>query len=155
MARKKNALTEYYIAEMPADGVEPEYLRLAKWISTVDDDTDEETDDTAYYDGDGTPETDVISVKKTYAFSGYFDEADPAHQLIQKLEFETGEGRKIMFRQVRTDGTVLEGPATLLNPKVTGGEASDYATLECTISWDRKPEITPDDSNNGGGGVEG
>lgn len=50
MARQKNALTEYYIAEMPADGLEPEYLRLAKWISTVTDDTDEETEDTAFYD---------------------------------------------------------------------------------------------------------
>jgi len=71
MARQKNALTEYYIAEMPADGLEPEYLRLAKWISTVTDDTDEETEDTAFYDGDGTPETDIISVKKTYAFEGF------------------------------------------------------------------------------------
>lgn len=143
MARKKNALTEYYIGDIPADGItEPEYLRLAKWISTVTDDSDEEVDNQGYYDGDGTPETDVLSVKKTYSFEGFYDEDDPAHQFIASKEFETGEGRKIMFKQVRTDGTILEGPATLQEPKVTGGEATEYATLSCTISWDRKPEIT-------------
>lgn len=155
MARQKNALTKYFIAEMPEDeATEPDYKRLAKWISTVEDDSEEEVEDVAYYDGDGTPESDVMSVKKTYAFEGTFDAEDPAHQLIQKLEFETGEGRKIMFKQERTDGTVLEGPATMVEPKVTGGEASEYAALECSISWDRKPEITQSGDNDGGG-VEG
>lgn len=156
MGRKKNALTKYFIAKKPTDEqTEPDYKRLAKWISTANDDSDEETEDTAYYDGDGTPETDVISVKKTYAFEGTFDADDPAHQLIQELEFETGEGRKIMFMQERTDGTVLEGPATVLNPKVTGGEASEYAALEFSISWDKKPEITKASSGSGESGSTG
>lgn len=145
MARKKNALTKYLVAKMPSDGdSEPDYKRFAKWISSVEDDSDEETEDQAFYDGDGTPESDVMSVKKTYSFEGFFDGDDPAHQLIQEIEFETGEGRKIMFKQERTDGTVLEGPATVTEPKVTGGEASEYATLECSIGWDRKPKITRD-----------
>lgn len=156
-ARKKNALTKYFIAEVPTDeSTEPDYLRLAKWISTVEDDSDEETEDTAFYDGDGTPESDVMSVKKAYTFEGFFDADDPAHQLIQKLEFETGEGRKIMFKQERTDGTILEGPATVTEPKVTGGEASEYASLGCTIAWDKKPDITQGgDGGGNGGGVEG
>jgi len=156
MARKKNALTEYYVGAIPEDGIsEPEYFRLPKWISTVNDDSEEETEEQGFYDGDGTPETDVISIKKTYTFEGFFDEDDPAHQFIAGLEFETGENRKIMFKQVRTNGDVLEGPATISEIKVTGGEATEYATLECTIAWDKKPEITPDGSNHGGGGVEG
>lgn len=154
MARIKNALTKYFIAEMPTDEItEPDYKRLARWISTVEDDSDEEVDDTGYYDGDGTPESDVMSVKKTYSFEGTFDAEDPAHQLIQKLEFETGEGRKIMFKQERTDGTVLEGPATVTEPKVTGGEATEYPALSCSISWNKKPEITKADGT--GGVVEG
>jgi len=143
MARKKNALTEYYVGAIPTDGGEPEYFRLAKWISTVTDDSDEETEDQGFYDGDGTPETDVISVKKTYTFEGFFDSDDPAMAFIASLEFETGEKRKIMFKQVRTDGTTLEGRATVTNIKVTGGEATEYATFECTIAWDKKPDITP------------
>lgn len=143
MARKKNALTEYYVADRVTDELgEPDYLRLAKWIATVGDDSDEEVDDTAYYDGDGTPEDDVISVKKTYTFEGTYDDADPAMKFIAAKEFETGDDRKIMFRQVRTNGDVLEGPATLKDVKVTGGEASEYPAFECAISWDRKPDVT-------------
>lgn len=142
MARKKNALTEYYVAEMVEDGMEPEYFRLAKWISTVTDDSEEEVESTAYYDGDGTPEDDVISVKKTYTFEGTRDDEDPAQNLIAGLELEVGEKRKIMFKQERTNGDVLEGPATVKEIKVTGGEASEYAAFSCTISWDHKPEVT-------------
>lgn len=144
MARKKNALTEYYVGELGDGGLEVDYLRLAKWISTVEDDSDEEIEEEGYYDGDGTPEEDVVYVKKKYAFEGMYDEADPAMQFIAEKELETGEGRKIMFKQVRTDGRTLEGPATLTEVKVTGGEATEYAAFECSISWDKKPEITPE-----------
>lgn len=142
MAREKNALTKYYVADMVEDGMEPEYFRLAKWISTVTDDSEEEVESTAYYDGDGTPEDDVISVKKAYTFEGARDDEDPAQNLIAGLELEVGEKRKIMFKQERTNGDVLEGPATVKEIKVTGGEASEYALFSCTISWDRKPEVT-------------
>ena len=141
MARQKNALTEYHVG--PWSETTPIYNRLAKWISSVTDDSNEETEDSGYYDGDGTPETDIISVKKSYSFEGMYDETDPAMKFIAGLEFETGEGRKIAFKQVRTDGTTLEGRATVSEIKVTGGEATAYATFSCTIAWDTKPTITP------------
>lgn len=140
MARKKNALTEYHVASLEEPTV---YNRLAKWVSNVTDDSDEETEDLGFYDGDGTPETDVISIKKTYTFEGMYDAEDEAMAFIAGLEFETGEARKIMFKQVRTDGTTYEGPATVTSIKVTGGEATEYATFECAISWDKKPTATP------------
>lgn len=142
MARKKNALTEYHVGAIPIDPATTEYNRLAKWVSTVTDDSEEETEDQGYYDGDGTPETDVISVKKSYSFEGMYDEDDPAMKFIASLEFETGEARKVMFKQVRTNGDTLEGKATVSEIKVTGGEATEYATFECTIGWDKKPTIT-------------
>lgn len=140
MARKKNALTEYYVA--PWTETEPEYNQLAKWISSVSDDSSEENEEQAWYDGDGTPETDIVSVKKIYNFEGLYDEEDPAMKFIASLELETGEARKIAFKQVRTDGTTLEGRATVSEIKVTGGEASEYAQFSCTIGWDAKPEVT-------------
>lgn len=142
MAREKNALTKYYISDEMDSPAEEDYLRLAKWVETVTDDSDEETEDQAFYDGDGTPETDVISVQKTYTFEGMYDDNDDAMRLIADLEFETGEGRKIMFKQERTSGETLEGRATVSDIKVTGGDADEFATFECTISWDAKPTIT-------------
>ena len=93
--------------------------------------------------GDGTPQSDVVSIKKTYTFEGTYDDDNPAHKFIAGLEFEIGEGRKIMFKQERTNGDVLEGIATVTDIKVTGGEATEFATFECTIAWDEKPTITP------------
>lgn len=139
MAREKNAKTQYFVGPIDEEAT----LRLAKWIQTVTDDTDEETETIGYYDGDGTPQTDIISVAKSYTFEGLYDDEDPAMKFIASLEFETGEGRKIMFKQVRSNGDVLEGPATVSNIVVTGGEATEFATFSCTITWDKKPEITP------------
>lgn len=151
MARYKNALTKYYVGDLEEKEAN---LRLAKWIQTVEDDTDEEVEEEAYYDGDGTPEEDVISVKKKYSFEGFYDNDDPAHRFIADLEFDTGEDRKIWFKQVRTSGEVLEGPATVTEPKVTGGEASEYQHFSFAIAWDRKPDISKSD-DDAGGGVEG
>ncbi len=71
-----------------------------------------------------------------------YDDEIEAMKFIAGLEFETGSGRKIMFKQVRTNGDEFAGVATVKDPKVTGGEASEYAVFECSISWDRRPEKT-------------
>lgn len=142
MARQKNALTEYYVGVW-SDLETEAALRLAKWISSVSDDSDESTEEQGFYDGDGTPESDVVSIKKSYSFEGMYDETDPAMKFIAGLEFETGEGRKVAFKQKRTNGDVLTGRATVTDIKLTGGEATEYATFSCKISWDTKPTITP------------
>lgn len=142
MTRTKNALTEHHVAETVEDDKEAEWLRLSKWIREVGDESDEDVEEEAFYDGDGTPESDVVSIKKNHPVEGMYDDSDPAHKLIRSKEFETGEGRKILYKQVRTNGDELVGPATLLDIVTTGGPADEYAPLECTISWDRKPKIT-------------
>ena len=47
MARFKNALTKYFVGELAEEEAN---LRLAKWIETVEDDSDEEVEDSAFYD---------------------------------------------------------------------------------------------------------
>ena len=78
MARRKNALRVHEIA--PFDPAQPNqepakeaWLKLAKYIETVSDESDEETDDTGFYDGDGTPEETVTSVVGGYSFEGNYD----------------------------------------------------------------------------------
>src|SRR5690625_6635680 len=131
LARFKNALTKYFVGELEEEEAN---LRLAKWIETVEDDSDVEVEDAAFYDGDGTPEEDVQSVKKKYTFEGYYDNEDPANRFIADLEFETGEGRKIWFKQERTSGEVLEGQATVTKPKITGGEELELQQLNFVIA---------------------
>jgi len=146
MARIKNALTSYFVGELPLTGTveaDTATLELAKWITTVTDDSDETVETTAFYDGDGTAIQDVTGVSKIYTFEGMFDVEDPAMKFISDKEFALGNDRKIAFRQVRTDGSVLYGPATVTGIKVTGGVAEEYATFECAIAWDAIPTIVP------------
>lgn len=143
MARSKNALTEHYVGEFTDDELSEADLRLAKWIREVSDDSNEEVEDEAFYDGDGTLEQDITSISKGFSFEGMYDPEDEAQAFIADLEFEVGENRKIWYKQVRTDGTELEGRATVTDIVVVGGPAEEYATFECTITWDAKPKITP------------
>src|SRR5690625_3012728 len=142
MSRKKNALTEHHIAPMPEGDAEPDYMRVAKWVHTADPSNDEETEEQGYYDGDGTPETDVTSVKLSLAFDGYYLDSDPAHKFIRSIETKSGESRKVMYKQVRPSGDVYEGPATITQPITTGGEATGFEPLQFTVAWDKEPTIT-------------
>ena len=146
MARFKNALRGHFIAE-DADGTfesQPtEWLELAKFIQTVEADNNEETEDIAFYDGDGTPETEVVSVAIGNTFTGFLDMDDPAQALVAEKEFETGEARKIWYRRVSADGNrEWVGRATVSGIVIGGGDASAYETFEANIRWDRKPEMT-------------
>lgn len=145
MIRKKNALTEHHIAPLPKDDAKPEYMRLSKWIHTFEPSNEEESEDQAFYDGDGTLETEIISVKLTYAFEGFYLEGDPAHDYLREIETKSGEARKVMYKQVRQNGDVLEAPATITDLVTTGGEASGFEPLQGTIKWNREPEITKAD----------
>lgn len=144
MARSKNALRGHFVA--PYDPQAPdtpptEWLELAKWISTIGDDTNEETEDEAFYDGDGTPETTVVSVAGAYTPEGYYDPEDPAQALIASLKYKTGDGRKIWHRVVSADGKKeWVGRATVTNIVAGAGDAQSYETFSCTITFDQIPE---------------
>ena len=88
MARLKNALRVHEIGIFKHDTptAEPaEWLKLAKYIEAVNDESDEDTDDTGYYDGDGTPEETVLSVVGGFSFEGLYDAEDKAQALIASI----------------------------------------------------------------------
>ena len=143
MSKNKNALRGHFVQEYVPGEEEPgsEWLELAHQISTIGDDTQEETDDTAFYDGDGTPETTVTSVAGAYTPEGYYDSSDPAQKLIASKKYKTGVGRKIWHRVVSSDGTKeWVGRATLTAIVAGAGDASAFETFSCNIRFDRIPE---------------
>lgn len=143
LAKFKNALTEHYVGAIVADIAETVWLRLAKGISSVTDDTDEEVEEQAWYDGDGTKEKDLVSKTFTYNFEGEFDGVDEAMSFIAGLEFKLGDDVKVNYKQVRKDGKTLIGPATASGIKTIGGDAAEFQPFEVAISWDEIPTITP------------
>src|SRR5690625_2355898 len=160
LARLKNAERKHFVQDY-VPGEEPTeegWLELAHLISTIGDDTQEETEDEAFYSGDGTPETTVTSVAQAYTPEGYYDPEDEAQELIASLKYKVGDGRKIWHRVVRSDGKKeWVGVATVTAIVAGAGDASAYETFSCNIRYDQIPEETDlDNGDNGdGGGVEG
>lgn len=157
MSKNKNALRSHYVQEyVPGEETPGEdWLELAEGIVSIGDDTQEETEDTAYYDGDGTPETEVISVAGAYTPEGHYFSDNPAQALIAGLKYKTGNGRKVWHRVVSSDGTKEWVARATVSSIVAGaGDASAYETFSCNIRFDRIPEETDltDDNGNGDGG---
>lgn len=146
MARYKNALRGHFIAPVTDPKVEPEkstYLELAKWIEDIADDTDEQTTSTAYYDGDGTEETTVTSVKGTYTFKGTYDKEDPAMKHIAGLKYKLGNERLVWHKIVDADGkNQAVGIATVSDIKAGSGAAAEYEEFSCKISYNSLPKIS-------------
>lgn len=150
----KNALRGHFIQDYERGESEPStenWLELAEWITDISDDTNEETEDIAYYSGDGTPETEVTSVALGYTVEGTYDSENPAMALIASKRFKLGEGRKVWHRVVTADGKEeYVGRATVSAPVAGSGNASDYEAFSCTIRFDQLPKVTKLDDGNGG-----
>lgn len=148
MARKKNALRIHEIAEIDetdVNKVPTVWLPIAKWISEINDETDETSEQMGDYAGDGTPSTEVISIAEKWAVSGTYDAKDPAQELVASKKRTIGEERKVWHRITQTDGEVYQGIATLSDIKAGTGEATSYEEFSCTINFDRIPEkVTPE-----------
>ena len=142
MARYKNALRGHFIAPVTDPKVEPEkstYLELAKWIEDIADDTDEATTSVAYYDGDGTEETTVTSVKGSYTY----DKEDPAMKHIAGLKYKLGNERLVWHKIVDADGkNQAVGIATVSDIKAGSGAAAEYEEFSCKISYNSLPKIS-------------
>jgi major tail shaft protein len=144
MTRQKNALRGHFVAPYN-NGTEPigesAWLELAKWITDVSDDTDEKTEDQAFYDGDGTEETSVISVKGAYTFEGTYDPDDKAQALIAAMKYKTGDERKVWHKVVQSDKKKqFVGVATVTEIKAGSGAAADYEAFGCKISYNATPK---------------
>ncbi|MTB77338.1 phage tail protein [Streptococcus uberis] len=146
MARLKNAKRIHEIAAfdpLKPDTEPTDWLKLAKWIETIDDETDEDTDDTGYYDGDGTPEETVMSVVGGYSFEGLYDAEDPAQALIAGMKYKTGDARRVWHRVTSADGKKrFTQVANTSEIKAGAGDATEYEQFGCTLKWIKEPKET-------------
>lgn len=142
MARKKNALRGHFIAaldESDKTKVPTVWLELAKWITEITDDTDEGTEETGYYDGDGTPTTEIVTIAEKWTVTGTYDSTDAAQALVASKKRVLGDERKVWHKIVQTDGKVYAGIATLSEIKAGTGEATTYEEFSCVLNYDQIP----------------
>ena len=144
--RHKNAERKHLIA--PIDETTPEtmpseFLPLALYITNIEANNTEESESTAYYHGDGTPEQSILSIAKGYNVTGERYYGDEAQDLIADMEGELGEGRKLWHKVVRADGKQeFVGVATVSEIVADGGEAGANEAFSCTITFDEYPKVT-------------
>ena len=144
--RHKNAERQHLVAPIDVEAPETaptEFLPLETYITNIEAANTEESESVAYYHGDGTPETEVLSIAKGYNVTGERYYGDPAQDLIAEMEGELGEGRKLWHKIIRADKEVeFTGIATVSEIVVDGGEAGVNEAFSCTITYDRYPEKT-------------
>ena len=79
-----------YSIDTDTTGLTPVWAPLAAGIATVDPSFEDETDDTAYYDGEGFGNEEVTGVRASLQFSGHRDYDDAAQNFIANMAFEVG-----------------------------------------------------------------
>lgn len=123
---------------------EPAWAILSRGITSIAPSPNESTEDKDYYDGYGTPTTDVTSTQIQYEVEGDRCYGDPAQDYIASCALATGEGRRTEFRHTAANGDVIEGKCTLLNltPNSGQGEASGLGAFSCTIATAGSPKFT-------------
>lgn len=142
--RQKNAHRGHFLAPYN-NGTEPsetnQWLELAKWIAEISDDSDEKTEELAFYDGDGTEETTVVSVKGAYTVTGTYDPEDKAQALVAGLKYKLGVERLVWHKVVSADGKKQwVGPATVTEIVAGSGSAADYEAFGCKITFNSLPK---------------
>lgn len=146
MPKNKNAQRKHYIgpykeATPDTTPTAEEYLWLAKGLKTSSPENNEETDDSAYFDGDGTKEEIVISKRRGRTFEGHRDYSDKAQNFVAEKEDEVGDDLIVWYKEVSSDGkTQKEGLARLSEIEIGDGEASELETIKFKIVWTRKPK---------------
>ncbi len=142
MPKMKNALTLYHVSAVSET---PEWLQLGPHIRNVNDGTADVTADDAFYDGDGSVQTDVTGTTEEYTFEGDYVSEDPAQALLVALRVgrKVGSERNIMFKVTDPDETTHTGLATAYNIAYRGGLASDVQPFSATIRFAETPEVAP------------
>lgn len=146
MTKNKNAQRKHYIGPYSAEHLETvpgkeAYMWIAKGIKLSSPENNEEDDDAAYFDGDGTKENIIVSKTRGRTFEGHRDYSDKAQNFVADKEDEVGDDLIVWYKEVSSDSkTQKEGLARLSEIEIGDGEASELEKIKFKIVWTRKPK---------------
>ena len=146
MAKFKNAIRKHYIA--PYDPEHPDtpptddkYMWIAKGVKETSPENDEEDDDVAYFDGDGTKEKVITSKSRGRSFKGHREYGDKAQDFIADKEDALADDLVVWYKELVPTGKYYkEGLGRLSGIEIGEGEASDLESIKFQVNWSRKPE---------------
>ena len=116
---------------------------LGAGLSEVDVQNNEETDQTAYLDGDGFLTTDVIGAQLTFEFTGHRLYGDVAQDFVFGKVLSLGSARNCHFSVTDPEGGIFAGPATVtITSGIGGGAANAKSEISFGVHFNGKPEYT-------------
>ena len=109
------------------------YVRLAKGITSAVDSHNDSTDDTAYLDGGGYGNSDVIGKQYTLSVSGHRVIGNTAQDYIVGLQGEFGDDAKTWVRYTRANGHRTTAYVSATEIVDAGGDAN--AKTEFSVNF--------------------
>lgn len=143
MAKFAMNFAQLYEIDITPTGATRTWKRLAAGLTSCDPSLNEETDQTAYLDGDGFKSTKVIAKQNVYAFSGHRVTDDVAQNFIFALEDELGDTLDTNFRYTDESGNVKSGACTIAAIDNGGGDAGAKKECGFEMHLNGKPTRTP------------
>lgn len=119
----------------------PEWAPVAEGIANVDPSFEDETDDTAYYSGEGFGNETVTGIRASLVFTGHRLYGDKAQDYVAGLAFEVGAKRQTELRWTQPNNKQITGNVTISNIKTTGGDANTKSDFEFTATFNGKPKV--------------
>lgn len=146
MAKYKNAIRKHYIAAYDPEHPdtppsEDKYMWIAKGVKETTPENDEEDDDVAYFDGDGTKEKVITSKSRGRSFEGHREYGDKAQDFVADKEDALADDLVVWYKELVPTGKYYkEGLGRLSGIEIGEGEASDLETIKFQVNWSRTPE---------------
>ena len=118
------------------------WLKLAAGITSAVDSHNDSTDDTAYLDGGGYGNSDIIGKQYTLAITGHRIIGNPAQDYIMTLQGEFGDDAKTYVRYTRPNGHRTQAYVTASEIVDAGGDANAKTDFSCNFKGCGSPTIT-------------
>ena len=118
------------------------WLKLAAGITSAVDSHNDSTDDTAYLNGGGYGNSDIIGKQYTLAITGHRIIGNPAQDYIMTLQGEFGDDAKTNVRYTRPNGHRTQAYVTASEIVDAGGDANAKTDFSCNFKGCGSPTIT-------------
>lgn len=126
----------------PASGSRT-YVKLAKGITSAVDSHNDSTDDTAYLDGGGYGNSDVIGKQYTLDVSGHRVLGNTAQDYIVGLQGEFGNDAKTWIQYTKPNGLRITAYVSATEIVDAGGDANAKTEFSVNFKGCGAPTITP------------
>lgn len=146
MAKFKNAIRKHYIAPYAPEHpdtppTDDKYMWIAKGVKETSPENDEEDDEIAYFDGDGTKEKMITSKSRGRSFEGHREYGDKAQDFIADKEDALTDDLVVWYKEVVPTGKYYkEGLGRLSGIEIGEGEAHELESIKFQVNWSRTPE---------------